>query len=163
MKSILFLLVVLAFPGPVSGAEERPAVRAIDSVLTAWHQAAATANAKVYFDCLTADAVFIGTDAGERWTRKEFEKWARPYFERGSAWVFAARERHIRLAAGGRLAWFDELLDSKSYWPSRGSGLVVKTAAGWKIAHYVISFTIPNSVTREIQPIVERALVPEKK
>ncbi|HNX97081.1 MAG TPA: nuclear transport factor 2 family protein [Candidatus Aminicenantes bacterium] len=162
MKPLLLLLVLLSWPCLAAGSGESPAVREIDAMLTAWHHAAAVADATTYFGSMTADSVFLGTDPGERWTRKEFEEWASPYFMRGLAWEFTARQRSIRLAAGGRLAWFDELLDSKSYWLCRGSGVVVRQGSRWFIAQYILSFTIPNAATREIQPIVERALGKEK-
>lgn len=162
-KTFLVFVLGLLFPMLLAAGGESPAVREIDALLTAWHRAAAEADELTYFSAMTEDAVFIGTAAGERWTRPEFETWAMPHFQRDSAWVFVAKERHIELAPDRKLAWFDELLDSKSFWPSRGSGVVVRTAKGWRIAHYVLSFTIPNEVTRDIQPIVLRALSQGKK
>ena len=46
------------------------------------------------------------------------------------------------------MAWFDELLDT---WMQlcRGSGVAVKTPDGWKIAHYVLSLTMPNDTIQE--------------
>ena len=32
----------------------------------------------------------------------------------------------------------------------RGSGTLVKTKNGWKIAHYVLSMTVPNEVASEV-------------
>ena len=31
----------------------------------------------------------------------------------------------------------------------RGSGVAVKTPEGWKIAHYVLSLTVPNETIQE--------------
>jgi hypothetical protein len=149
---LLLLPALLAWPAEKTATEE------IDALLTAWHHAAAVADETVYFGTLAPGAVFIGTDATERWTKEEFEKWAMPHFQGGSAWVFAACERHIYLSADGGSAWFDELLDSKSYWPCRGSGALQKMNGKWRIVHYVLSLTIPNSVAKEIKPIVEKAL-----
>ena len=130
----------------------------IDALLTAWHKAAAEADEVLYFGSLAPDAVFLGTDATERWTKDELVKWAMPYFQRPSAWVFYAVSRNISLADDGRTAWFDELLHSESYWTCRGSGVLSKTPQGWKIRQYNLAFTIPNAATGEIKPIVEKAL-----
>ena len=48
----------------------------IAGVLDAWHGAAAAADEEKYFSYFTPDAVFLGSDASERWTRDEFRKWA---------------------------------------------------------------------------------------
>ncbi|MBS9766494.1 MAG: nuclear transport factor 2 family protein [Flavobacteriaceae bacterium] len=47
------------------------------------------------------------------------------------------------------MAWFDELLDT---WMGicRGSGVLEKTAKGWKIRHYVLSVTVPNEDTQKV-------------
>ena len=148
----LFLLLSLQFP--LTAKSRSGSIAAIDAMLTAWHHAAAVADEKGYFDSLLEDAVFIGTDPGERWTKPEFRLWAAPAFRRESAWVFKARERNIRLAPGGRLAWFDELLYSKSFWTSRGSGVVLFQGGRWRIAHYVLSFTVPNGAVQRIRPLL---------
>ena len=68
---------------------------AVTSTLNAWHKAAANADYNAYFGLMTEDAVFIGTDANENWNRADFEKFAKPYFDKGKAWSFTALERHI--------------------------------------------------------------------
>jgi hypothetical protein len=35
----------------------------------------------------------------------------------------------------------------------RGSGVVKKINGQWKIAHYVLSMTIPNDIIREVVPL----------
>ncbi|HRN99755.1 MAG TPA: nuclear transport factor 2 family protein [Flavobacterium sp.] len=125
---------------------------AIGSLLDLWHQAAAEARFKPYFGMMSADAVYIGTDASEVWTRKEFEDFAKPYFDRGKAWDFQSVRRNIYVQ--GDVAWFDELLDTKTNMKlCRGSGVVKKVDGQWKIAHYVLSMTIPNDITRQVVPM----------
>jgi len=149
------------FLGQEPAANEK---EVIDRFLTAWHKAAETADETVYFDSIADDGVFIGTDAGERWDKAAFLKFALPYFtERQSAWTFRASERHIYISADGRLAWFDEVLFSQSYWTSRGSGVLEKTGGNWGIKQYVLSFTIPNAVAREVKSVVSKHLPPETK
>jgi hypothetical protein len=137
----------------------------ITIVLDNWHKAAADANAKLYFGALTDDAVFIGTDATENWNKKEFEAFAKPYFDKGKAWDFKPLERHVYLSKDQKTAWFDELLDT---WMKvcRGSGVMVKVGNEWKIQHYVLSMTVPNDNTNEVIKIkasIEDAFVQKLK
>lgn len=115
----------------------------IAEVLTDWHKAAADADFDAYFGAMSQDAIFIGTDATENWDRKSFEKFSKPYFDKGKAWSFYAIERNIFLAPSGNIAWFDEVLETQMKL-CRGSGVLQKIDGEWKIAHYVLSMTIPN-------------------
>lgn len=49
----------------------------INAVINQWHKAAADAKYHDYFNLMTDDAVFIGTDATENWNRKEFETYSK--------------------------------------------------------------------------------------
>lgn len=126
----------------ICGAQQED-ILAVDRLLTEWHQAAADADFEAYFGRMAPESVFIGTDASENWNKEEFMAFSKPYFDNGKAWSFSAVERHIYLSKDGRTAWFDELLDT---WMQlcRGSGVAVRTEGGWKVAHYVLSLTIPN-------------------
>lgn len=118
----------------------------IRSVLDAFHEAAAAGDWQRYFGLMSSDAVFIGTDAGERWPRDEFQRYA----SGRSGWTYYPRERHVDLSPDGNTAWFDEILDSVSYGTSRGTGVLVKSGDGWKIAQYHLTFPIPNALARDI-------------
>lgn len=151
-------------PANGAAAQDRAAeVAAIDALLTSWHKAAAEADEKTYFDLMAPDAIFLGTDLSERWTKVEFEAYAAPAFARESAWVYEASRRAVVLSADGRTAWFDEDLVSKSYWPCRGTGALEKIDGAWKIRLYSLTFTIPNEATREIRPAVMKHLAPAAK
>ena len=117
---------------------------AINNVLNTWHKDAATTNYKGYFDAMDKDFVFLGTEAGEHWNKKEFEKFSKPFFDRGKAWNFTPLKRNIYFQKNNKIAWFDELLDT---WMGvcRGSGVLIKNKNSWKIKHYVLSLTIPNA------------------
>jgi hypothetical protein len=127
----------------------------ISRTLDAFHEAAAKADEDTYFGLLTDDAVFIGTDATERWTKAAFETFAKPYFERDTAWTYTSVERHITLGPGGTVAWFDERLHNVKYGATRGSGVLVATDAGWRISQYVLSFPIPNEVAPAVVELKE--------
>lgn len=125
----------------------------VNRTLDAWHKAAAEANFNVYFGMMTDDAIFIGTDPTENWDLKAFQAFAKPYFDRGKAWDFKAIERHVYFDKSGKLAWFDELLNTQMK-ICRGSGVLVKIGAAWKVKHYVLSMTIPNDNTDEVVKII---------
>ncbi|MTB53201.1 nuclear transport factor 2 family protein [Lewinella sp. W8] len=126
---------------------------AIDAFADAWHRAAAEADSTTFFDAMAEDAVYIGTDAGEHWTKEEFLAFAAPYFARGKAWAFEATERHIFYDENAQTAYWDELLDT---WMGacRGTAVLRRRAdnKGWEIAHYTLSVTVPNE---KIQGFIE--------
>ena len=92
--SLLFIsisLISCSKSNPIENKED------IDKMLNLWHQAAAEANFENYFNLMTEDAVFIGTDATENWNRKDFENFSKPYFDKGKAWTFHPIQRNIYL------------------------------------------------------------------
>ncbi len=115
----------------------------IELVLNNWHKAAAEAEFDTYFDLMTKDGVFIGTDATENWQNQAFKDFSKPYFDAGKAWSFTPLERNIYVNEAGDFAWFDELLDTQMK-ICRGSGVLKKINGDWKIAHYVLSIAVPN-------------------
>lgn len=150
-----FLALLLA---PAARADEKNQAAAdIARVLDAWHQAAADAKEDLYFSHFAKDAVFLGTDATERWTVPEFRKFAHPYFEKGKAWSFKAARRHVTVSKDGGVAWFDEELDTPNLGPARGSGVLVRENGEWKIAHYNLSVPIPNEVFKDVKKLIEEA------
>jgi ketosteroid isomerase-like protein len=159
MRRLMIALgTVVVLAGSAQGQGSDATRTEIDSLLTAWHHAAATADEDTYFRLLADDAVFLGTDPGERWTKPEFEKAFMRYFVgRDEAWVFVATQRSITISADGDVAWFDELLDSKSYWTCRGSGVLTRRNGRWLLRQYNLSFTIPNGITGAVKAIVERS------
>lgn len=143
MKKIA-VFIFLLFSITISAQEKSN----IDNVLTQWHEAASEANFEEYFSLMTNDGVFIGTDPTENWQNKDFRAFSKPYFDRGKAWDFKTLERNIYTEENSDIAWFDELL-STQMGICRGSGVLKKTEEGWKIAHYVLSITIPNENVEE--------------
>ena len=144
MKKYLFLLFIVSLTS-CSSKKDKPLTETdkVNLLLNNWHKAAAETNFNNYFEAMTEDAIFIGTDATENWNKTEFQAFAKPYFDKGKAWNFKTLERNIYFNLDNKIAWFDELLDTQMK-ICRGSGVVVKTNEGWKIKHYVLSMTIPN-------------------
>lgn len=149
MKARLFVPIIwlLAFTSTVQAqptGKRTAAYNDINAMLDSFNVAAARADYTAYFNFYTEDAIFIGTDATERWTKTEFMQWAKPYFDKKRTWDFSAIDRHIYFSPDGSMAWFDELLNTQMK-ICRGSGVVVKEGDEWKLKQYVLSTTVPNN------------------
>ncbi|MEZ6197648.1 MAG: nuclear transport factor 2 family protein [Planctomycetota bacterium] len=134
-----------------------PAPSAPEAALDAYHHAAAVADADAYFGAMTADGVFLGTDGEERWERDAFRAFGAPYFRGESAWIFVPRQRHPRVDAEGRIAWFDEVVGSRHYGARRGSGVLVKEGETWRIAQYNLTTPVPNAMLADVVRRIRRA------
>ena len=150
----LLCLALLAAP-PGKPAPPPDATAAVSAVLDDWHRAAAQADEARYFGHFTPTAVFLGTDATERWTRDAFRVWAKPFFARGKAWSFQAVSRHVSFSPDGTVAWFDEALDTPNMGPCRGSGVLLQQEGAWKIAQYNLSLPIPNDLMKDFKARIE--------
>jgi len=129
----------------------------VAAVLDGFHAAAAKADEDKYFSYLAPDAVFLGTDATERWTKDEFRKWAHPYFAKGKAWTYRSTQRWIAFSPDRRFAWFDELLENAGLGTCRGSGVMVATPEGWRIEQYNLSIAVPNDVSDAVVKTIRDA------
>jgi hypothetical protein len=120
-----------------------------------WHKAAGRADEKSFFGMMAEDAVYIGTDSSERWTKAEFYAFAKPYFDKGKAWDFKPFDRDLHTSKNGKYVWFSELLNT---WMGvcRGSGVLEKKGNTWKIRQYHLSVTVPNEVINDFISLVEK-------
>lgn len=145
MKKISLLLVLVSTVLFAQDDKKAQIIKTLDD----WHAAAGTADFDTYFELMTSDAVFIGTDATENWQRDEFMSFSKPYFDKGKAWNFTAVERNIYIDDTADIAWFDELLDTQMK-ICRGSGVLKKEDGEWKVAHYVLSIAVPNDLVDKL-------------
>ncbi len=137
--------------GPFGEAPaSHPERRSIEAVLDDWHRAASEADGLRYFGYMSPGAVFLGTDATERWTREEFRVYAEARFAAGQGWTYASVERHVFLGSDARTAWFDERLWNEKYGECRGTGTLLKLGGEWKVAHYSLTFPVPNAIAVEV-------------
>ena len=134
-------------------AENEP-VEAIAKFVDNWHKAAAEANADAFFGSMTEDAIYIGTEAGERWLRDELREWSKKYFERETAWDFKPSAREIYFSENEDYAWFEERLNT-GMGECHGSGVLALTNEGWKIKHYHLSVTVPNDKLEAFKQLIE--------
>lgn len=114
------------------------------AVLDALHSHAAKADWPAYFAIYTDNAVFIGTAVEERWNMDEFRRYATPT----KGWDYQPKSRHF--IGHGDTLLFDEILYNDKYGTSRGTGAMVKTAKGWQVLQYHLSFPVPNEVAKEV-------------
>ena len=162
MRKIIVVVIGLVVIGCKSkqATNQKKQESDINLVLNNWHKAAAEANFNNYFNAMTDDAIFIGTDATENWNKSAFIQFAKPFFDKGKAWNFSALERNIYFSSDKKTAWFDELLNTQMK-ICRGSGVLFLDEKGnWKIKQYVLSMTIPNDHTDEVVKI--KSLIEDK-
>jgi hypothetical protein len=152
LAKVIFLGIALSVVSLSSFADDNVELEkiSIDKVLNSFHQAAADSKEKPYFDLLSEDAIFLGTDASERWTKEAFKAFVVPYFSKGEGWLYTPLKRNISFRESNKFAFFDELLSSKTYGTCRGSGVLIKTKHGWKISQYNLSIPMPNGIAKAL-------------
>ena len=164
-KLTILLLVTLVFSCKPCEEKLQSEKQNITTILDNWHKAAAVANYEANFGAMSDESIYIGTDATENWNKKQFQAFAKPYFDKGKAWNFKAIERNIYFSENGKTVWFDELLSTQMK-ICRGSGVLVQENGQWKIKHYVLSMTVPNDNMDEVVKIksaLEDKILSEKK
>ena len=151
LKSIL-LIFALTFTLSACQNKANTSLKDINSLLDNWHLAATNADIDSYFSAFTDKAIYIGTDASERWTKDEFYRFCEPHFKQGKAWDFKAFDRKIYFSKDGNTAWFNELLNT---WMGvcRASGVLTFNKGRWKISHYQLSVTIKNEKMKQFLEI----------
>jgi len=157
MKTLTLIPVLfIGFLLITSFGDSKPTeVEKIDQLLDNWHKAAAEANYTNYFGFMSDNFIYLGTDPAERWTKEQFSRFCKPYFDKGKAWDFRKIERHIELSKDGKIAWFDERI---STWMKdcRGSGVLIKTGKEWKIAQYNLAVLIENNKIQDFIKLREQ-------
>lgn len=155
--------IALMFCATLVLSSQSPTEKAVAAILDDWHRAAARADEGRYFAQMGRDAVFLGTDASERWTKAAFQAWAHPIFQRRKAWTFKATRRTITLSKDGRTAWFDEDLDTPNLGPARGTGVLTREQDRWLIQQYNLSVPIPNNLMTQVKALIDTQAVPKNK
>ena len=84
MRLLVLIFALLATPA-LALQPPPPPEQAIGETLDQLHAAAARADGARYFALYSKSAIYIGTDAAERWTLAEFKAFAEPYFARARA------------------------------------------------------------------------------
>lgn len=123
------------------------------------HAAAAAADENRYFAHFAPAAVFLGTDAKERWDLAAFRAYAHPHFAAGHGWAYKATRRAVSFNPDATVGYFDEDLTSARIGPTRGSGVLVRSGNRYVIVQYNLSFVVPN----ERADAVRKAIAGESK
>ncbi|WP_417316887.1 nuclear transport factor 2 family protein [Emcibacter sp.] len=162
-RSIFFgILSIIFFNTQALAFDRAVEEQAVTALLDGFHDAADKGDKKRYLGYLTADAVFMGTDSRERWPYPAFEKYVGERFRDGKGWSYRSIEKHINFAPDGRTGWFDEITRSEKWGDFRGTGVVMKQGDGWKIAHYSLTFLVPNEVWEKVSDLARPGASPQK-
>ncbi|CAD7816764.1 hypothetical protein CHRY9390_03233 [Chryseobacterium aquaeductus] len=159
------ILFVFGFTTMSAQAKFEKEKAAINTMLDNFNVAAAKADYKTYFDFFAEESTFIGTDATEVWNKSQFMEYAKPHFDKNKTWNFTSLQRNIYFTNDGKIAWFDELLDTQMK-ICRGSGVLEKINGIWKVKQYVLSMTIPNDIVDKVvdeKAVIEDALIEKLK
>jgi len=141
-SGLIYALLCLSPPASAAAEDE------LNRLLDGFHQAASRADFSDYFSRFAQESVFLGTDASERWTLKEFKAYTKPHFAGGRGWTYEPLERFWRIS--GNVAWFDEQLDNENLGRCRGSGVAVFEQGRWKVAQYNLALLIPNDIVDDV-------------
>lgn len=157
MKRIALVVALLIGTAPSLSAQSDADRAAINELLDGFAQAAAQGDQERYLGYFTEDGVFFGTDPEERWPLEEFRPYVASRFRNGSGWTYVPRDRSIFFGPHGATAWFDEAMDSPGGTEARGTGVVVRTDDGWKVAQYNFSIPFPNSLWDQILMAIQES------
>jgi len=103
---------------------------------------------------MTPDAVIMGTDPAEVWTRDEFAELARSYFDSKQVWKFKGKDRHIYFSDDSKTCWFDEVVQfDDGDW--RGTGVLTLGPEGWKIRQYIFFIAVPNDLMDSVITMIK--------
>jgi ketosteroid isomerase-like protein len=159
MKKIFFIFILFNFFSlfllSSTSDENNQSVKDVNRVLDLFHKAASNADEAGYLGCMDDDAIFLGTDGNELWTKKEFALFVKPYFSKGIGWTYIPRERSVHISCENKFAWFSEKLYNDKYGELRGSGVLRKNKSGWKIVQYNMVFVIPNSCSKSVVCLIK--------
>jgi len=143
MKNRVLSFIILCFTSGCLFAQNE-----LDTFVDNWHLAASKADYQGYFGKMDDSFIFLGTAPGERWSKEEFSKFSKPYFDKGTAWDFKASNRQWNFSKNKKMAWFDEDLDT---WMRgcRGSGIMIKKKGEWTLVYYNLTVLIENEKVQE--------------
>ena len=157
MKSITIFLVCLNFCCFGQSNDKKTIVKEeiqLQNLINDWHKDAAIGDLESFFEKMDKNAIYLGTDASEKWTTDELKEFCKIHFADGNGWDFKPIKREIYFNEKMDFAWFDEQLNT---WMGvcMSSGVLIKTNDGWKIKHYQLSMAVPNDIVNDFIKMVE--------
>ncbi len=137
-------------------AREQIATDAVNLTLSIWHEAASRGLFDMYFEQMTDDSIFLGTDSTEIWNKEQFMDYAREPFADGHGWTYTPSQRHIRFNYNYTIAWLDETLTHEKYGTLRGTAVLSSRFAGFLIEQYSLTFLVPNEIAGEVVETIKQ-------
>jgi len=165
MKPVFIILFILhTFYSSVTFANnDTESNNQVNELIDGFHTAASQADLAKYLGSFTATGVFMGTDDWERWSRPiSLDKYVTERFSEGKGWTYKPVERHLSFSEDNNTAWFDEIIVSKKWGRFRGTGVAINQNGHWKIAHYALSFLVPNEAWEKVSEISSQAFSERK-
>lgn len=132
-------------------AAERDVARELDDLA----DAAARSDEPRYLAHYAPQAVFLGTDATERWDLAALRAYAHPRFSEGRGWVIRPVRRTVDFAPDGAVAWFEEELRGDKLGPARGTGVLVVVGGRWLVTQYNLAVTVPNARFADLRALLD--------
>ncbi len=129
----LLILLVLA---QLAQADDSPA-----PVLDALHRAGGAGDHHAFLELMTEDGSLLGLVSDSRWNATALKDKMTTYFSAGGTWPQPDSSRQITISPQGEMAWFSESLRGTGGNTGVGSGVLVRTASGWLVAQYHISYS----------------------
>ena len=148
---LFFIITLLGCTHSNKNQSESHQIETIDQLISNWHQSAANANIDVYMNLMDSSFIYVGTDATEKWNKKEFTTFCKPYFDQKKTWDFKSLDRTIGIDQN--TAWFYEVLKTHMG-TCRGSGILILKNQQWKLKQYVLSLAIPNENMNEVKQVI---------
>jgi hypothetical protein len=157
MKRLILAICMFAASLGASAQQADPALTgAVGKFMDGWYDDAAHSR-QAHFDKLAADAVVVGTDEHERWSKGEFKAAVKKRFESKSAFNFKPLQRHVYASKDGSLVWLDEVIDTREFGLCKSSAVLRKTSTGFEIVHYELAYVVPNKVAGQVEKLVKDA------
>lgn len=155
---LTLIIVTLSTSCKTINKEKLTAKENINTIISEWHNNAKNANFNDFFNRISNDGYYLGTDQEEIWTKQEFKAFSKPYFDKKETWNFKAIKRNIFYSKDKKVVWFNELLDT---WMGicRGSGILELENNEWKIKQYILSVTIPNSEMKKVILLKQKTII----
>ena len=109
---------------------------------------AAIGDSVGFFSRMTEDALYLGTDETERWTRTTMGKDLGKFFNGKKAWHFIAYNRIYTALDDKNTILFDESLKT---WmgPCKSTGMLRKVKGKWLISYYNLNVAVSNAVVKD--------------
>ena len=115
-----------------------------DAALDALHKAGADANSAAFEALLAPDVVFLGVEGAARLEGQSARDFFSEHLMQGNAWAYRSMEKETRQSTDGSVAWFDETLQHDQLGRGRGTGVLILSSEGWKLAQYNLIVPLPS-------------------